>query len=165
MSIASQRAKEHSPAWTVPLGEANELSQEKLQDYIKVLLRGCQEDPRSADLYTCLGMAYALNNQVYESRNCLEHAMVLDGGHFFARFKYAELHYGLRMLPRAEEETLKSIELAKNKWEISMAKRQLLQIRKLQREDARKARPRTLKTPALCLLLLCMVAGAVVLLR
>lgn len=98
----------------------------------------CQEDPKSADLRTCLGMAQAMNYDVYKSMDSLEAAMDLDADHFFARFKYAELLYRLRALPRAEEETKKAMELAQGNWEISMARRQLQEIRRMIREGTQK---------------------------
>ncbi len=47
---------------------------------------------------TCLGMAYAMNYDVYKSMDALEDAVELDPQHFFAQLKYAELHYRLRAL-------------------------------------------------------------------
>src|SRR5438309_2833866 len=93
----------------VPWRDPHTVSPAKLAEYIQTLERACQEDPQSADLRTCLGMAQAMNLDVYKSIASLEVAMDLDSNHFFARFKYAELLYRLRALPRAEEETTKAM--------------------------------------------------------
>jgi hypothetical protein len=39
---------------------------------------------------------------------------------------------------RAEEETVKAIELAENVWQLGIARRQLQEIRRLYRESARR---------------------------
>ena len=58
--------------------------------------------------------------------------------HFFAQLKLSELFYRLRALVRAEQETLKAIELAGNSWELSLARKQLQEIRRLSREGTQK---------------------------
>jgi hypothetical protein len=121
----------------VPWRDPLTVSPEKLTEYIQMLEVACAEDPRSADLRTCLGMAHAMNYQVYRSMDDLEQAIGLEPDHFFARFKYAELYYRLRALPRAEEEATKALEVAHNNWEISMARRLLQEIRKLNRAGTR----------------------------
>jgi hypothetical protein len=83
-------------------------------------------------------MAYAMNFDVYKSMDALEAAIDLDNTHFFAQLKYSELLYRLRALPRAEQETLKALELARNVWEQSMARKQLQEIRRLTREGTQK---------------------------
>lgn len=123
---------------SVPWRDPHTVSPVKLAEYIQMLERACEQDPASADLRTCLGMAQAMNYDVYKSMASLEVAMDLDSDHFFARFKYAELLYRLRALPRAEEETKKAIELANGNWEISLARRQLQEIRRLIREGTQK---------------------------
>jgi hypothetical protein len=60
----------------------------------------------------------------------------LDEGHFYARLKYAELFQMLDLLPRAEAETRKALDLAHNGWEFSMARKQLHAIRQSLRERA-----------------------------
>ena len=42
------------------------------------LEQACLAEPRSADLRTCLGMAYAMNCDVYKSMDALEEAVALD---------------------------------------------------------------------------------------
>jgi hypothetical protein len=49
--------------------------------------------------------------------DALEEARAIDPTNFWAQMKYAELHYRLRALMRAEDETLKAIELAENVWQ------------------------------------------------
>src|SRR5256886_16357641 len=89
------------------------------------------DNPQSADLRTCLGMAYAVNYDVYKSMDALEAATSIDPTHFWGQLKYAELHYRLRALPRAEEETLKAVDLAQTGWQLSLARRQLQEVRRL----------------------------------
>jgi hypothetical protein len=109
-------------------------------------------------------MAYAMNYEVYKSEDALELAIQLEPDHFFAQLKYAELHYRLRALIRAEQETLKASELASNSWELSLARKQLLEIRKLMREGTQKPEwTKSLTRPALFLLamtlFLCLVVN------
>ncbi len=122
----------------VPWRDPHTVSPAKLREYIQTLETACGENPRSADLRTCLGMAHAMNFDVYRSMDALEAAVQLEPDNFFAQLKYAELHYRLRALHRAEEETLKASELARNNWELSLARKQLLEIRRLMREGTQK---------------------------
>jgi hypothetical protein len=122
----------------VPWRDPHTVSPAQLADYIRNLEAACRENPQSADLRTCLGMAYAMNFQVYRSMDALELATQLQPDHFFAQLKYAELHYRLRALVAAERETLKAVELASNSWELSLARKQLQEIRRLMREGTQK---------------------------
>jgi len=136
----------------VPWRDPNTVSPARLAEYIRTLETACDENPRSADLRTCLGMAYAMNYEVYKSMDALELAVTLEPDHFFAQLKYAELHYRLRALLRAERETLKAIDLAGNGWELSLARKQLQEIRKLMREGTQKPEwTKPLTAPVLCL--------------
>jgi len=97
-------------------------------------------------------MAHAMNYDVYKSMDALEAAVRLEPNHFFAQLKYAELHYRLRALVKAERETLKALDLATNAWELSTARNQLQEIRKLMREGTQKPEwTKPLLRPALCL--------------
>jgi hypothetical protein len=107
-------------------------------------------------------MAYAMNYDVYKSMDALEAAVQIEPDHFFAQLKYAELHFRLRALVRAEEETVKALDLASSPWEFSLARGLLQQIRKLAREGTQKPEwTKPLTSPALCLLammaILCLV--------
>ena len=82
-------------------------------------------------------MAYAMNYDIYKSMDALDFARSIEPTHFWAQMKYAELHYRLRTLIRAEEETLKALDLAANPWQMSVARKQLQEIRRLSREGAR----------------------------
>ncbi len=136
----------------VPWRDPHTVAPAALAEYIQVLEGACAEHPASADLRTCLGIVYAMNYQVYKSLDTLEAAVRLDAGHFFAQLKYAELFYRLRALGRAEEETLKAVELANNAWELSLARKQLQEIRRLLREGTqRPAWTRPLSMPAIVL--------------
>jgi len=103
-------------------------------------------------------MAYAMNYEVYKSFDSLEEARRLDQDNFFAQLKYSELYYRLRALERAEAETLQAVELAQNGWELSLARKQLQEIRKLRREGTQKpAWTKPLLAPVMVLLLMLVV--------
>ena len=156
--------------WIVPIRtlptpwrDPHTVSPAELQQYIGFLEKACEEHPRSADLRTCLGMAYAMNYDVYKSMDALEAAVGLDETHFFAQMKYAELFYRLRALERAEEETLKAVNLAGNGWELSMARKQLQDIRQRRRDGSQKPSwNKPLRTPALALMALIVVLSSIV---
>jgi hypothetical protein len=122
----------------VPWRDPHTVSPADLARYIQNLELACEQNPRSADLRTCLGMAYAMNFEVYKSMDALELAVALEPDHFFAQFKYAELNYRLRALIHAEQETLKAVDLARNSWELSLARKQLQEIRRLMRDGTQK---------------------------
>ncbi len=122
----------------VPWRDPHTVSPAQLAGYIAALEEACEREPRSADLRTCLGMAYAMNYDVYKSMDALEMAVQAEPEHFFAQLKYAELHYRLRALIRAERETLKAADLATNSWELGLARKQLQEIRRLMREGTQK---------------------------
>lgn len=150
----------------VPWRDPHTVSPETLAGYIQTLEQACLENPESAGVRTCLGMAYAMNFQVYKSMDALEEAVQLEPDHFFAQMKYAELHYRLRALVKAERETLKALDLATNAWEYSVARGQLQEIRKLMREGTQKPEwTKPLKTPALCLLAMTVVFSLAVYLK
>src|SRR5215813_12389829 len=105
----------------VPWRDPHAVSPEELRGYIQTLEAACLENPQSADLRTCLGMAHAVNYDVYRSMDALEAARRLDPTHFWAQLKYAELQYRLRALPLAEEEAKKAMDLAQNGWHLALA--------------------------------------------
>ena len=143
---------------SVPWRDPHTVSPAQLTAYIQKLELACEQNPRSADLRTCLGMAYAMNYDVYKSEDALGLATKLQPDHFFAHLKYAELHYRLRALIRAEKETLKALELATNSWELSLGRKQLQEIRKLMREGTQKPEwTKPLAAPAVCLLAMTIV--------
>ncbi|MGH9667441.1 MAG: tetratricopeptide repeat protein, partial [Bryobacteraceae bacterium] len=132
-----------------------------LRDYIREIEKSCAENPESADLRTCLGMAHAMNFDVYKSMDALEEAVRIDSGNFFAQLKYAELFYRIRGLPQAERETLKALELANNSWEMALARKQLQVVRELRRNGTQKPEwTGSLIRPALALLALFVVLSA-----
>jgi hypothetical protein len=100
-------------------------------------------------------MAYAMNYQAYKSMDALEEAVRLEPDHFFAQFKYAELHYRLRALVKAETETVKALELAETPFEYSLARRQLQEVRTLMRSGTQKPEwTKSLRWPSLVLVAL-----------
>jgi hypothetical protein len=109
-------------------------------------------------------MAYAVNYDVYKSMDVLEQATSLDPTHFWAQLKYAELLYRLRALPRAEDQTLKAVHLARNPWELSRARKQLMEIRGLLHHSTRTVtwdKPLTMPALLLSALLVLIFVGMV----
>jgi hypothetical protein len=142
----------------VPWRDPHTVSPTQLAEYIGILEHACEQNPRSADVRTCLGMAYAMNYEVYKSMDALEYAVQVEPEHFFAQLKLSELLYRLRALVRAEQETLKALDLATNAWELSLARKQLQEIRKLMREGTQKPEwTKSLTTPALFLMAMTIV--------
>jgi hypothetical protein len=142
----------------VPWRDPYTVSPEALKGYIELLERACEEQPRSADLRTCLGMAYAMNFEVYKSSDALEAAMTIEPDNFFAKVKYGELHYRLRALIKAERETLAAVELARNSFELGLARKQLQEIRARMREGTQKPEwTKSLTMPAVLLVVVCVV--------
>ena len=121
----------------VPWRDPHKVSPDELTGYIQTLEEACLAHPQSADLRTCLGMAYAVNLDVYKSMDALEAAVAIDPTHFWAQLKCAELHYRLRALPLAEKEAEKAVQLAQNRWHLSLARKQLQEIRSLNRASTR----------------------------
>src|SRR5947207_1829669 len=109
---------------SLPWRDPHRVPKEELTALIARLEQGCLDQPHSADVRTCLGMARAMNFEVYKSMDALEDARVVDPSNFWAQMKYAELHYRLRTLKKAQAETEKAIELADNIWQLGIARRQ-----------------------------------------
>ncbi len=126
----------HLPA--IPWRDPHSVSPEKLAEVIASLKEACALSPRDANVRVCLGMAYAMNYEVYNSMDILEEARILEPTNFLAQFKYAELNFRLRALVRAEEETRRALDLASNHWELAQARHQLSEIRRMLREGTMK---------------------------
>jgi tetratricopeptide (TPR) repeat protein len=142
----------------VPWRDPHTVSPAELAEYIRLLKQACEQNPQSADLRTCLGMAYAMDYQVYNSEDALEAAIQAEPDNFFAHLKYAELHFRIRALTRAEQETLRALDLARNSWELGLARKQLQEIRKLMREGTQKPEwSKPLRVPVFCLLALTII--------
>jgi tetratricopeptide (TPR) repeat protein len=128
---------------------------EKLAELIASLEEACMQNPGSVALHTCLGMAYAMNYDVYRSMDALEEARRIDPADFLAQLKYSELLFRLRVIEQAEEETRRALELACKPWELSVARRQLSEIRRLKREGlVRGGWMHSLKVPAVGFMIL-----------
>jgi hypothetical protein len=135
---------------SIPWRDPHTVSPAKLAEYIQVLEAQCGGLSDSADLRTCLGMAHAMNFDVYRALDTFEAAVRIDPSHFFAQLKYSELLYRIRTLRRAEQETLRALELANNGWELSLARTQLKEIRRLlQKGNERPAMIAAWRVPAL----------------
>jgi tetratricopeptide (TPR) repeat protein len=154
---ASVVSTEALPALT-PWRDPHTVPPEDLAAYIQKLERACMAEPGSPELRTCLGMAYAMNYQVDKSMDSLEEAVALAPHSFWAQLKFAELHYRLRVLNRAEEETLKALTLANNHWQLSVARKQLQDIRTLKQGCVRNVEwTKPLAAPAVVLSLMLLV--------
>lgn len=141
-----------APLPLVPWRDPQTVPPQELAGYIQKLERACLAEPQSAELRTCLGMAYAMNYQVDDSMDALEVAVTLAPGSFWAQLKYAELHYRLRVLNKAEEETLKAVHLAGDRWQLAIARKQLQDIRTLKQSCVRNVEwTKPLTAPALVL--------------
>jgi hypothetical protein len=151
---------------SVPWRDPHTVSPEQLGAYITMLEEACEQHPNSPDLRTCLGMAYAMNFDAYKSMDVLHAAVCLDPQNFWAQMKYAELHYRLRALPFAEQETLKAVELAANGMELALARRQLQEIRRLMREGTQKPEwSMPLRTPAIILMVMILGVSLLMVMR
>lgn len=143
------------PVPMLPWRDPQTVSPGERTAHIARLERACLDHPESADLRTCLGLAYAVNHDVYKSMDALEAATAMDPDHFWAQLKLGELHYRLRALVRAEAETVKALDLAGNAWQHSLARKQLQEIRSLSRSSIRNVTwDKPLATPALVLSLM-----------
>jgi tetratricopeptide (TPR) repeat protein len=131
-ALAVRLRPNHSLAF--PWRDPHSVPQQQLAEFIASLTEACANNPDNSNMYTCLGIAHAINYDVYRSFDALEEARRIEPGNFFAQFKYAELFFRLRLMDRAEEETLAALELAANNWELSLARRQLAEIRGLKRK-------------------------------
>jgi len=139
----------------LPWRDPHSVPPEELAEFIASLTEACALHPDNADIRTCLGIAHAMNYDVYRSMDALEDARRIGPENFFAQLKYAELLYRLRIIDRAEEETSAALDLAGNHWEISLARKQLSEIRRLRRKGMMRPRwTESLKKPAIAFLLL-----------
>ena len=136
-SLATTTSFLQLPVPRVPWRDPHTVPPAELALHIRNLEQACLEHPESADLRTCLGMAYAMNYDVYKSMDALEEATSLEPQHFWAQMKLAELQYRLRTLESAEAETIKALNLAANPWQFSVARKQLQEIRRLKHESIR----------------------------
>ena len=58
----------------IPWRDPHTVEPEQLAQYISMLERSCLEHPQNVDLRTCLGIAYAMNYDIYGSIDALEKA-------------------------------------------------------------------------------------------
>jgi hypothetical protein len=150
----------------VPWRDPHSVSPGDLTAYIQQLEAACLAHPQSADLRTCLGMAHAVNHDVYKSMDALEDARALEPENFWAQLKYAELHYRLRALNKAEAETRRATELAQNPIQLAIARKQMKDIRELKHTCVRNVEwTKPLTTPAIVFSLMIVAMFAIMLWR
>jgi hypothetical protein len=107
-------------------------------------------------------MAHAVNYDVYKSMDALEEAREIDPENFWAQLKYAELHYRLRALNRAEKEARRAADLANDPLQLAMARRQIKEIRELQHSSVRNVEwTKSLTVPAVIFSLMIVALFAV----
>ena len=139
----------------LPWRDPHSVPPEMLAEFIASLAEACALHPENTDMRTCLGIAHAMNYDVYRSMDALEEARRIDPENFFAQLKFSELYYRLRVMDRAEQETVAALNLARNHGELSVARRQLVEIRKLRNDGLERPRwTKPLLAPAITLLLL-----------
>lgn len=139
----------------LPWRDPHAVPPEELAEFIAALTEACALNPENADMRTCLGIAHAMNYDVYPSMDALEEARRIEPENFFAQLKYSELLFRLRIIDRAEEETAAALNLARNEWELALARRQLAEVRRLRRKGLTRPRwSQSLKAPAIAFLLL-----------
>lgn len=140
---------------TLPWRDPHSVPPEQLAEFIASLKEACAKNPDNADLRTCLGIAYAMNYEVYPSMDALEEARRIEPDNFFAQLKYSELLFRLRIIDRAEQETIAALNLAGNNWEMSLVRKQLSEVRQLKHKGMTRPRwTKSLKAPAIGFLLL-----------
>lgn len=150
----------------VPWRDPNLVAPKDLESYIGSLERACAENPHSADLRTCLGMAHAMNFDAYRSMDALEEAIRLEPDNFWARLKYAELWYRLRALERAKAEMIAALDLANSPLEMAVARKHLAEIRRLMREGTQKPEwTRSLTVPVAAMVLMFVAASVLMVIR
>jgi len=136
----------------VPWRDVHDVAPEDLTAYIAKLEQMCVEYPQSAEVRTVLGIAHAVNLDVYKSMDALEDARAVDPENFWAQLKYAELQYRLRCLNKAEEETRRAADLAQNPLQLAIARKQMQDIRTLKHGCVRNVHwTKPLTMPALVL--------------
>src|SRR5256885_14252927 len=59
---------------SIPWRDPHTVPSHELSEYIQRLQQACLDHPQSANLRTCLGMAHAMNYDVYKSIDALEEA-------------------------------------------------------------------------------------------
>ena len=151
--LAPRLRPSHLPA--LPWRDPHAVPLEKLAEFIASLTEACALNPDNADMRTCLGIAHAMNYDVCRSMDALEEARRIEPENFFAQLKYSELLFRLRIIDRAEEETARALDLARNEWELALARRQLCEVRRLRRKGLTRPRwTQSLRKPALAFLLL-----------
>lgn len=122
----------------IPWRDPQSVPKDLLRQHITHLEQRCDAQPESADLLTCLAMAYAMDLRVEDAQRTLEKAKQAAPAHFWAQFKIAELQYRARALAVAEREMLRALDLASSESEYSLTRGYLKEIRTAMRDNAKK---------------------------
>jgi hypothetical protein len=94
--------------------------------------------PEIAELRVLLGMALCVDLQAQQAMEEMRIAVEQAPDSFIARLKYGELLMRLRICQRAAEETHKAAQLAANRAQSEMARRQAATIRTMLREGVER---------------------------
>src|SRR5262245_1534558 len=106
MSEELVAAQPSALALAVPWRDPHTVPKEERALYIVALEQTCLDHPRSADVRTMLGIAHVLNHDVENAMDTLQIAVEIDPDSFIANYKFAELHFRLHALTRAEALTV-----------------------------------------------------------
>ena len=83
------RIRQQSSLPAIPWRDPHDVPTAELSVSLARLDVRALEHPTSVNLRTCLGMAHAMNYDVYQSLDALEDALAIDRTNFWAQMKYA----------------------------------------------------------------------------
>lgn len=149
---------------SVPWRDPQSIDRDELRGHIVRLEQAVAANPDSADLWTVLGMAYAMDFRVHPCIEGFERARQLAPASFWPQFKYAEILMRIRALQKAETEMIRATELAGDAAEYMLSRRFLNDIRQLRRQGTQKpawTRPLAGPTMITAALFVLVVIGAI----
>src|ERR1700676_3684213 len=71
----------------LPWRDPHSVPPEQLAEFIASLTEACAKNPENADLHTFLGIAHAMNLDIYRSMDALEEARRIEPENFLAQLK------------------------------------------------------------------------------
>jgi hypothetical protein len=98
-------------------------------ELIAGLREAVEANPEVSELRVVLGMALCVNFDVQEAIDELNEGVRLGPDSFIAHLKMGELWMRLRVCTKAEEHTRRASELAQNRQQLEMARKQAATIR------------------------------------
>ncbi len=106
---------------------------------VSKLEKAVECSPQYSDAYVGLGMAYAMDSQIYPALDSFERAALLNPQNFYARFKLAQFYFKLRVPKKGYEEAARALECASTFEERKLVAHIL--------QEERKREPGSLKRP------------------